>query len=63
MQVKHRLAAVAPLVEHQPVPPGSDPLLHNKTVAPYLRGEEYVRRLQRLILSVQERNAALAPKT
>lgn len=42
------------------LPPGSDPLLHNKAVAPYLRGEDYVRRLQRLVLWIQEGNAALA---
>jgi len=32
-------------------------------VAPYLRGEEYVRRLQRLVLIVQAGNAALAART
>jgi hypothetical protein len=45
------------------LPSGADPLLHNKTVVPYQRGEEYVRRLQRLVLAVQEVNAALAGRS
>ncbi len=45
------------------LPPGTDPLLHNKTVVPYLRGEDYVRRLQRLVLTVQAGNAALAGRS
>jgi radical SAM superfamily enzyme YgiQ (UPF0313 family) len=30
------------------LPPGTDPLLHNNTVYPYLKGDEYVRELQRI---------------
>ncbi len=69
----HRQGVQARLTHFSPIPgtpdgdralpPGSDPLLHNKTVAPYLRGEEYVRRLQRLVLIVQAGNAALAART
>ena len=45
------------------LPPGADPLLHNKTVAPYLRGDDHVRRLQRLVLLVQEGNTARAGRS
>lgn len=36
------------------LPPGADPLLHNKTVLPYLRGPAYVDELQRLMLSARD---------
>jgi radical SAM superfamily enzyme YgiQ (UPF0313 family) len=69
----HRQGVQAKLTHFSPIPgtvdgdralpSGADPLLHNKTVVPYQRGEEYVRRLQRLVLAVQEVNAALAGRS
>jgi radical SAM superfamily enzyme YgiQ (UPF0313 family) len=69
----HKQGAQAKLTYFSPIPgtpdgdralpSGADPLLHNKTVMPYLRGEEYVRRLRRLVLWVQEGNAALAGRS
>jgi hypothetical protein len=41
------------------LPPGADPLLHNNTVYPYLRGEEHIYELQRIKLLAKEGNAAL----
>jgi radical SAM superfamily enzyme YgiQ (UPF0313 family) len=37
--------------------PGADPLLHNNTVYPYLRGDTYADQLQRLKLLAKEGNA------
>ena len=41
------------------LPTDADPLLHNDTVFPYLRGSEYVRELQRIKQLVQKGNSAL----
>jgi hypothetical protein len=45
------------------LPPGADPLLHNDTVYPYLRGDEYVGELQRIKQLAKEGNARLKRKT
>jgi hypothetical protein len=65
----HRLGVQAKLAFFSPIPgtvegeralsPGSDPLLHNDTVYPYLQGEDHVRELQRIKQVAQEGNAAL----
>jgi radical SAM superfamily enzyme YgiQ (UPF0313 family) len=41
------------------LPPGADPLLHNNTVYPYLRGGSYADDLQHLKLLAKEGNAVL----
>jgi radical SAM superfamily enzyme YgiQ (UPF0313 family) len=50
--VQAKLALYAPVPGtpdgDRALPPGADPLLHNNTAYPYLRGEEYVRRLQQI---------------
>ncbi len=66
----HRLGVQARLALFSPIPgtpdgdralpPGADPLLHNDTVYPYLRGQEYVRELQRIKQMAKEGNARLA---
>jgi radical SAM superfamily enzyme YgiQ (UPF0313 family) len=41
------------------LPPDADPLLHNNTAYPYLRGAEYVREMQRIKQLAKEGNEAL----
>ncbi len=65
----HRLGVQARLALFSPIPgtpdgdrtlpADTDPLLHNDTVYPYLRGEEYAGGLQRIKHLAQEGNAAL----
>lgn len=65
----HRLGVQARLALFSPIPgtpdgdralpANADPLLHNNTVYPYLLGEDYVRKLQRVKLLAIEGNAAL----
>jgi radical SAM superfamily enzyme YgiQ (UPF0313 family) len=43
----------------QALPPGTDPLLHNNTVYPYLLGDKYVRDLQRIKDLAKLGNASL----
>jgi radical SAM superfamily enzyme YgiQ (UPF0313 family) len=66
----HRLGIQARLALFSPIPgtpdgdralpPVADPLLHNNTVYPYLRGAAYARELQRLKLLATAGNQALA---
>jgi radical SAM superfamily enzyme YgiQ (UPF0313 family) len=65
----HHLGVQAKLALFSPIPgtpdgdlalwPGADPLLHNNTVYPYLRGGTYAVELQRLKLLAKEGNARL----
>jgi radical SAM superfamily enzyme YgiQ (UPF0313 family) len=65
----HRLGVQAKISLFSPIPgtpdgdralpANADPLLHNKTVYPYLRGPDYVEQLQRLKELANEGNATL----
>ncbi len=69
----HRLGVQAKLALFSPIPgtpdgdralaPGTDPLLHNNTVYPYLLGEDHARELQRIKLLAKEGNSALVHDT
>jgi radical SAM superfamily enzyme YgiQ (UPF0313 family) len=65
----HHLGVQAKLALFSPIPgtlegdrvlaPGTDPLLHNNTVYPYLLGSDYARELQRVKQIAKEGNSAL----
>jgi radical SAM superfamily enzyme YgiQ (UPF0313 family) len=69
IRLVHHLGVQAKLALFSPIPgtpdgdralsKGADPLLHNNTVRPYLRGADYAHEVQRLKHLVQAGNAAL----
>jgi hypothetical protein len=66
----HRLGVQAKLALFSPIPgtpegdhalpPGTDPLVHNNTVYPYLLGDEYVGALQQLKVLAKVGNSQFA---
>ena len=72
MHYAHGIGVQAKLALFSPIPgtpegdraleQGKDPLLHNNTVYPYLRGAEYLRGLQRVKQVAKEGNLTLLAK-